>query len=286
MCIALAKELEIEKIHFIRSFNDQDINKTINDMKFGDVCLFENVRFYAEEEKNDSNFARGLAKNFDVYVNDAFSASHRYHASIVGITHFLPSIAGYGLLEEIKNLKLFFDNPQKPNTAILGGSKISTKIELIDNLIVHFNNIVIGGAMANTFLVAKGFSIGKSLFEKELESVARSILKKAKNANCNIILPADVVCSNNLEDSANIRNSDIKNILPDQMILDIGNKSIQAIKETLLKSSMVLWNGPLGAFEYKPFDRATIEIANAIKKNSKLLNIIAIAGGGRYHFCY
>ena len=280
MCIALAKELEIVKIHFIKSFNDQDIRKTINDMKFGDVCLFENVRFCAGEEKNDSNFARGLTKNFDVYVNDAFSASHRYHASIVGVTHFLPSIAGYGLLEEIKNLKLFFDNPRKPNTAILGGSKISTKIGLINNLIVHFNNIVIGGAMANTFLVAEGFSIGNSFFEKELESVAKSILKKAKNANCNIILPTDVVCSNNLEDSANIRNSDIKNILPDQMILDIGNKSIQAIKETLLKSSMVLWNGPLGAFEYKPFDRATIEIANAIKKNSKLLNIIAIAGGG------
>jgi len=249
-------------------------------MSFGEVCLLENIRFYEGEEKNDMNFAKGLAKNFDVYVNDAFSVSHRQHASIVGITHYLPSVAGDSLLDEINNIEIFFNNPLKPNTVILGGSKISTKTELIHNLIEYFDNIVIGGAMANTFLLAKGFNVGKSLVEKELIEATNKILKKAKNYNCNIILPIDVVCSNDLNDSINIRHSDIDDILSDQMILDIGIKTIRIITKNLLNSNMILWNGPLGAFEYKPFDYATIEIANTIKKDAKLRNIITLAGGG------
>ena len=280
MCSVLVKEFEIEKIHFIKAFNDEYIEEKIKNMSFGDVCLLENIRFYEGEEKNDMNFAKELAKNFDVYVNDAFSASHRQHASIVGITHYLPSLAGNSLLDEINNLEIFFNNSQKPNTAILGGSKISTKTELIHNLIEYFDNIIIGGAMANTFLLAKGFNVGKSLVEKELIETTNQILKKAINYNCNIILPTDVVCSNDLNDSINIRHSDIDDILTDQMILDIGNKTIQVITKTLLSSNMILWNGPLGAFEYRPFNYATIQIANTIKKNAKLRNIITLAGGG------
>ena len=280
MCSVLAKEFEIEKIHFIKALNDQYIKEKIQNMSFGEVCLLENIRFYEGEEKNDMNFAKGLAKNFDVYVNDAFSASHRQHASIVGITYYLPSVAGDSLLDEINNLEIFFKNPQKPNTAILGGSKISTKTELIYNLTEYFDNIVIGGAMANTFLFAKGFNIGKSLVEKEFIKTVNKILKKAINYNCNIILPIDVVCSNDLNDSVNIRHSDIDDILSDQMILDIGNKTIQIITKTIFSSNMILWNGPLGAFEYKPFNYSTIEIANTIKKNAKLRNIITLAGGG------
>ena len=280
MCSVLAKEFEIEKIHFIKALNDQYIKEKIQNMSFGEVCLLENIRFYEGEEKNDMNFAKGLAKNFDVYVNDAFSASHRQHASIVGITYYLPSVAGDSLLDEINNLEIFFKNPQKPNTAILGGSKISTKTELIYNLTEYFDNIVIGGAMANTFLFAKGFNIGKSLVEKEFIKTVNKILKKAINYNCNIILPIDVVCSNDLNDSVNIRHSDIDDILSDQMILDIGNKTIQIITKTIFSSNMILWNGPLGAFEYKPFNYSTIEIANTIKENAKLRNIITLAGGG------
>jgi len=249
-------------------------------MNVGDICLLENIRFYEGEEKNDINFAKELAKNFDVYVNDAFSASHRQHASIVGITHYLPSVAGNSLLDEINNLEIFFNNPHKPSTAILGGSKISTKTEIIYNLIEYFDNIVIGGAMANTFLLAKGFNVGKSLVEQGLIETANKILKKAKNYNCNIILPADVVCSNDLKDSINIRYSDIDDILSNQMICDIGKKTVQVIAKILLNSNMILWNGPLGAFEYNPFNYATIEIANTIKKNAKLRNIITLAGGG------
>ena len=280
MCSVLAKEFEIEKIHFIKALNDQYIKEKIQNMSFGEVCLLENIRFYEGEEKNDMNFAKGLAKNFDVYVNDAFSASHRQHASIVGITYYLPSVAGDSLLDEINNIEIFFNNPLKPNTVILGGSKISTKTELIHNLIEYFDNIVIGGAMANTFLLAKGFNVGKSLVEKELIEIANKILRKAINYNCNIILPIDVVCSNDLNDSVNIRHSDIDDILSDQMILDIGNKTIQIITKTIFSSNMILWNGPLGAFEYKPFNYSTIEIANTIKENAKLRNIITLAGGG------
>jgi len=280
MCSILAKEFEIEKIHFIKAFTDQHTEEKIKSMSFGDVCLLENIRFYEGEEKNDINFAKELAKNFDVYVNDAFSASHRQHASIVGITHYLPSVAGNSLLDEINNLEIFFNNPHKPSTAILGGSKISTKTEIIYNLIEYFDNIVIGGAMANTFLLAKGFNVGKSLVEQGLIETANKILKKAKNYNCNIILPADVVCSNDLKDSINIRYSDIDDILSNQMICDIGKKTVQVIAKILLNSNMILWNGPLGAFEYNPFNYATIEIANTIKKNAKLRNIITLAGGG------
>jgi len=280
MCSDLAEEFKLEKIHFIKEIKSQAIRETINDISFGDVCLLENVRFYKKEETNDLNFAKELAKNFDVYVNDAFSASHRNHASIVGITKYLPSVAGDSLLEEINNIEIFFNNPRKPNTAILGGSKISTKTKLILNLIEYFDNIIIAGAMANTFLYVEGFNIGKSLVEKKLAKIVKEILNKAKKYNCNLILPIDVVCSKSLKDSINIRNSDVNNILPNQMILDIGNNTMQKIKETLLKSNMILWNGPLGAFEYMPFNHATIEIANAIKKNAKLRKITALAGGG------
>ena len=280
LCPTLVQEFEINKIHFVKIINNKNILKTINTMKLGEVCLLENIRFYEGEEKNDLNFSKELTKNFDVYVNDAFSASHRKHASIVRVTQFLPSIAGDSLLREIKNLELFIKTSRKPSTAIIGGSKISTKINIIHNLVKYFDNIIIGGAMANTFLFAQGFEVGESLVEQELKETAKTILERGRNFNCNIILPVDVVCSNHLNDSINVRHSEIKNVLSDQMILDLGNQTIQIIIKTILKSNMVLWNGPLGAFEHEPFNNATIKIAEAIKNNAKLLNIIALAGGG------
>ena len=280
LCPTLVQEFEINKIHFVKIINNKNILKTINTMKLGEVCLLENIRFYEGEEKNDLNFAKELTKNFDVYVNDAFSASHRKHASIVRVTQFLPSIAGDSLLSEIKNLELFINTSRKPSTAIIGGSKISTKINIIHNLVKYFDNIIIGGAMANTFLFAQGFEVGKSLVEQELADVAKTILDRGRTYDCNIILPIDVVCSNHLNDSINVKHSEIKNVLSDQVILDLGNQTIQIIIKTILKSNMILWNGPLGAFEHEPFNNATIKIANTIKNNAKLLNIIVLAGGG------
>tara|TARA_Y100001970_G_scaffold97326_1_gene122541 strand:+ start:2056 stop:3255 length:1200 start_codon:yes stop_codon:yes gene_type:complete len=280
LCATLAKELGSKKIYFINNYEPQKIQKIKNKMQFGEIALFENIRFYTEEENNDLNFAKHLSTFFDVYVNDAFSASHRNHASITGITHFLPSLAGISLLNEITNLNKILNDPKKPITAIIGGSKISTKIQLLNNLVEYFDNIIIGGAMANTFIFAKGFDIGKSLCEKKMINNANEILNKAKNYSCNIILPIDVVCADNIEDFNNVRHCMIENILPNQMALDIGNQSIKIMNKILLESNMILWNGPLGAFEYKPFDQGTIAIANTLKTNSNLLNIITIAGGG------
>jgi len=280
ICSTLIEELGIKKIHFINKFDNNEIKSIINKMDFGDVCLFENIRFHPGEEKNDLAFIKELSINFEIYINNAFSASHREHASIVGITQYLPSLAGDSLLEEIKNINLFINNPKKPNVAIIGGSKISTKINLLHNLIKFFDTIVIGGAMANTFLYANEINIGLSLVEKDLAKIAKLILEKAKNYNCKIILPIDVVCSNSMNDKSNIRHCDVQNILSDQMALDLGNKTIQLITQSILRTKMILWNGPLGAFEYKPFEFATIEIANVIKNRAKILNIITLVAGG------
>ena len=276
----ICDEVGINKIYFLKSIKTEEIKSIQDKMSFGEVCLLENIRFYKEEEANDLDFSKELSKSFDLYVNDAFSASHRYHASIVNITKFLPSLAGDSLLTEIKNLNIFFNNPEKPNTAIIGGSKISTKIELLNNLIENFDNIIIGGAMANTFLLSQGYIIGNSLVEKKFLDLAKNIINKAKDYQCNFILPIDVVCSNSINDQSNIKKSLIQDVLSDQAIFDIGDKSIQIIKDTIIKSRMVLWNGPLGAFEYKPFDYATKEIANCINQNTNNPNLTSLAGGG------
>ncbi len=276
----ISKEFNLEKIYFIEKINKKNILEFISIMNFGEVALLENIRFFSEEEKNDSNFSREFSKYFDIYVNDAFSVSHRNHASIVGITKFLPSVAGESLINEIKNLDVFINNPKKPNTAIIGGAKISTKIELLNNLVEHFNNIVVGGAMANTFLLSQGHNVGLSIVEKDLVNLSNQIINKAKKFNCNLILPIDVVCSNNIRDSINIRHSKVENIMPDQMILDLGDKTIKTISNVIIRSNMILWNGPVGAFEYEPFDHATMQIVNTIKNNSKKLNIITLVGGG------
>lgn len=280
ICSTLQEEFETNRIHFLESFNDSDIKNKIHKMDFGEICLFENIRFHPGEESNDSNFIQEICKSFDVYVNDAFSASHRNHASIVGAPQYLPSLAGESLLEEIKNIDSFVNEPKKPNVAIIGGSKISTKIDLLHNLTEFFDTIVIGGAMANTFLNAQNIDIGNSLCEKDLSTTALSIMEKADNLNCKIVLPLDVVCADNINDQSSIRRCDIKNILPNQMVLDVGNKTSKIIAEIILRARMVLWNGPLGAFEYKPFEQSSVEVANVIKNNAKILNITTLAGGG------
>lgn len=280
ICPTLVKELGIKKIYFINNLNEKEIKKKIYLMNYGDVCLLENIRFYPGEENNDLNFIKAICKNFDFYINDAFSVSHRNHASIVGPPKFLPSYAGFSLLDEIKNIDSFFHKLTKPNLAIIGGSKISSKINILYNLMKSCNTIVIGGAMANTFFYAKNINIGQSLCEKNLSSVALSIIEKAKKYNCKIILPVDVICANSINDKLNIYECDVRNIPSNLMVLDIGIKTIEIIKRIILKSKMILWNGPLGAFEYIPFNKSSIKIANTIKDHAKNLNIVTLAGGG------
>ena len=279
ICETLKKELELKKIFFLKNLTEEEIKKTLNVMNYSDVCLIENIRFYPEEEKGDFDFAKRISKNFDIFVNDAFSVSHRRHASIVGFPKFLPSYAGYGLLEEIENINMFMNNSKKPSLAIIGGSKISTKIDLINSLIDKCDIISICGAMANTFLYSKGDDLGISLLEKDLVLTAQSILKKAKEVNCKILLPLDLVCANNLYDKIDIRQSNVEHIHPNQMDLDIGDKTIKELSSHIVNSKSVLWNGPLGAFEYAPFEKSSVEIANVIKQTTKL-GILTIAGGG------
>ena len=280
LCSILESEFKLNQIYFAENFDDILIKNKLNLMNAGEICLFENVRFYPEEENNDLGFIQNICKNFDVYINDAFSVSHRNHASIVGPPKFLPSFAGFGLLEEIKNINLFINNPKKPNIAIIGGSKISTKIRLLNTLSEMTDKIIIGGAMANTFLHALNFNIGNSMYEKNLSSIALSIIEKAKINNCEVILPVDVVCAETISSHKKIDNYDIKNIPSNLMVLDIGIKTIEIIKKIILESKMILWNGPLGVFEYPPFNKSSIEIANIINLSAKKFNISVLAGGG------
>ena len=276
---SLKEILQLKKIHFLESLDNQLINKKINEMKDGEVCLLENIRFFKEEEKADLIFAKNLTESFDVYVNDAFSASHRNHASITSCTKFIPSVAGNHLIKEIDNINAFLEKSKKPNIAILGGSKISTKIKLLNNLIKQFSTIVIGGAMANTFLLANEINIGNSLVEESLISEAVKIQIRAKIFHCKLILPYDVVCGKSIQDQSPI-NYNFNNVPSDTMILDLGPETIQIINDQIINSKMLLWNGPVGAFEFKPYDTGTNAIAKIIKSKAKKLNIDTLAGGG------
>ncbi len=280
LCEELVNRLDISKIHFLKTLNNSEIKYKQSEMQYGEVCLLENIRFNKEEENNSLGFSKNLSSNFDIYINDAFSSSHRSHSSIVGLPVFLPSYAGLNFIKEIKNLNNFLNNPKKPNLAIIGGSKISTKIKVINNLINLFDTVVIGGAMANTFLRAEDIDIGKSLYEKDFVKVAKEILKKAKSTNCKIILPVDAVCAKSLENCSQVLECNINNIPEDNMVLDVGEKTISFIFNEIIKCNSIMWNGPLGAFETKPFDSSSIKIANYIKKNFQENNIDTLAGGG------
>ena len=279
ICNLLKEIFEVEKIHFLEKLDENLINKKIDEVQNGEVCLIENIRFLKEEEELDLSFAQNISNFFDVYVNDAFSASHRNHMSITGFAKYIPAVAGEQLIKEIKYIDLFLNNAKKPNMAIIGGSKISTKIKLLNNLIKKFSTVAIGGAMANTFLLANHISLGKSLVEKELVNEALSIQSKAKELNCKIILPIDVMCGKKIDDNQPI-NFTIDKVPNDLMILDIGYTSTNIICKEILNSKMILWNGPVGVFEYIPYHRGTTKIANVIKDNAKKLKIDVLAGGG------
>ena len=276
---SLKEILKVEKIHFLKKLQEQNIIKKIDEMNPGEVCLVENIRFEKREEKIDWDFAKNISSLFDVYVNDAFSASHRNHTSIIGFAKYIPAVAGNHLIKEIENINAFLENSKKPNLAIVGGSKISTKINLLNNLIQQFNCVVIGGAMANTFLLSKDITVGKSLVEKDLVDVAKDIQNKANRLNCKLILPLDVFCGKSTEDKDPIE-CDINDISQNYMILDLGTKTTALINQEIKNSKMILWNGPVGAFEYKPYDKATNKIAFNIKQNVKRFGINALAGGG------
>ncbi len=263
-------------------FNNKLINENtiseVNKIPNGSIMMLENIRFNEGEELNDKEFAKKISNLGDLYVNDAFSVSHRSHASVESITKYIPSYYGLQITEEINALKKITSEIKKPVTLIIGGSKISTKIKIINNLIKKFNNIIIVGGMANTMLKHTGSIIGKSICENDCESLIKEILENSNKYNCKITCPLDVVVSKNLEGSG--KNKDIKEINKDDIILDIGPKTIASIKKIINDTNTVLWNGPAGYFENSNFQNGTKQILEIIEQKTKNDNIFSVAGGG------
>ncbi len=254
--------------------------KAVAAMQPGDVLLLENTRFHDGEEKNDPVMAAALAALGNVYVNDAFSAAHRAHASTEGIAHLMPSCAGRLMAAELKALNAALGDPQHPVVAVVGGAKVSTKLDLLGNLVAKVDHLVIGGGMANTFLVAQGIDVGKSLAEREMAETAREILDKAKAADCKIHLPVDVVVAREFREGAPSETVAADACPADAMILDAGPETVAAIGKVFEASRTLIWNGPLGAFEIAPFDRATNAAARKAAELTKAGSLISVAGGG------
>lgn len=246
----------------------------------GDILLMENTRFHPGEGQNQPAFVKKLMDLGDVYVNDAFSAAHRAHASTEGIAHFLPSVAGRAMEAELTALDKVLTNPGRPLTAVIGGSKISTKIDLLSMMVDLVDIMVIGGAMANTFLAAKGLPVGRSICETDLLQTAQDILHTAKEKNCDIILPIDVVVSEEFKPHALNRTIDVEEVTPKEMILDIGPKTVAKLGKVFESSKTIVWNGPLGAFEIPPFSAGTVSAARIVAEASKSGKLMSIAGGG------
>ena len=254
--------------------------KVIAELETGGVALLENVRFHAGEESNDAAFAAQLAELGDVYVNDAFSAAHRAHASTEALARALPAYPGLAMQRELEALDSALGNPQKPVIGIVGGSKVSTKLDLLNNLVAKLDRLAIGGGMANTFLFAQGHDIGGSLCEKDLADTARQIIDKAKAAGCELLLPVDVVVAKKVAPGVDAQTRALGEVEADDLILDAGPQSVKILLAAMDASKTLIWNGPLGVFEVPPFDEATVAAAKHAAQLAKSGKIVAVAGGG------
>ena len=279
--IAVALEAVLDhRVDFAEDCGGPDSVKSVAEMSDGDVLLLENTRFNPGEEKNDPAFAQTLAALGDIYVNDAFSAAHRAHASTEGLAHLLPAFAGRTMEAELKALSAGLDKPERPVTAIVGGAKVSTKIDLLQNLVTKVDHLVIGGGMANTFLAAKGQQVGKSLCEHDLADTARTIIAAAEKAGCAIILPVDGVIAREFKAGADNEVVPVEAVPEDAMILDAGPASVTRINAVISASRTLVWNGPLGAFEIEPFDAATVAAARHAAQCTNAGTLVSVAGGG------
>jgi phosphoglycerate kinase len=254
--------------------------KAVAGLANGDVLVLENLRFHKGEEKNDAALAAELAKLGDIFVGDAFSCAHRAHASTDAITRLLPSYAGPLLMEEINALRTALEKPQRPTAAVVGGAKVSTKIPVLTNLMAKVDHLIIGGGMANTFLLAKGYSVGKSLAEPDLVATAREIMDAAASKGCTIALPVDGVVASEFKAGASNSVVDVTAVPADQMILDVGPKSIAHLSAVIEQCHTLLWNGPLGAFEIAPFGEGTFALARQAATMTKAGKLVSVAGGG------
>jgi phosphoglycerate kinase len=276
----LSRAVGGKPVAFAKDCVGPEAERVVAALKPGDVALLENLRFHPEEEANDIGFARKLAALGDLYVNDAFSASHRAHASIEALPRLLPAAAGRLMQAELEALTAALETPQRPVAALVGGAKVSTKLDLLNNLVRKVNVLVIGGAMANTLLFARGIEIGKSLSERDMAETARGVLAKAREAGCEILLPLDAVVARELTANAASETVAIESVPKDAMILDIGPRTVAAIGAKLEACRTLVWNGPLGAFETPPFERGTVAVARRVAELTRAKRLLSVAGGG------
>ncbi|MEG6509225.1 phosphoglycerate kinase [Methyloligella sp. 2.7D] len=277
---AMAKLVPDAKVSFAADCVGETAAEAVDALEPGDVLLLENLRHHIGEEKNDADFARELAKLGDIYVNDAFSSAHRAHASTAAIAQLLPAYAGLLMIAEIRALEQALENPRRPVMAIVGGSKVSTKIAVLDNLAKKVDVIVVAGGMANTFLFADGLNVGKSLCEKDAVTTVKQIEAHAKDAACEIVLPQDAVTAKALEPGVETETCSISAVAGDSMILDVGPETVADLKRRLSEVNTLLWNGPLGAFETAPFDAGTMAIAKEAARLTEAGDLVSVGGGG------
>ena len=268
------------KVHFIKDCVGEEAKRGVDALKPGEVAVLENLRYHAGEEENDAGFAKQLAELGDLYVDDAFSSSHRAHASVEGITHLLPAYAGLLMMAEIRALDRALEHPARPVMAIAGGAKVSTKIQVLTNLTARMDHLVLAGGMASTFLYAQGVEIGNSLCQPDAVPVVKEIMARAKQHGCEIVLPHDFVVAKELKAGAEWQVCDVGNIPQDQMILDMGPKSVADLKRRFAEMKTLVWNGPVGAFEFEPFGKGTFELMQAAARLVRDGKLVAIAGGG------
>ena len=276
----LSRAIGGREVHFATDCVGPEAERVVAALQPGEVALLENLRFHPEEEGNDPGFAKELAALGDAYVDDAFSAAHRAHASIEALAHLLPAAAGRNMQAELEALGAALEHPAHPVIALIGGAKVSTKLDLLKFMTGKVDQLAIGGAMANTFLFAQGRPVGRSLCEREMADTARAILAEAANRGCEIILPEDAVTAETLEAGVATRTVGVNAVPPTAMILDIGPESVARISAALEAAKTLVWNGPIGAFETQPFDRGTAAIAKKVAELTRAGRLMSVAGGG------
>jgi phosphoglycerate kinase len=268
------------EVMFIDDCQGEDAAKAIELLQPGSVAVLENTRFHAGEEKNDPALVDAMAKLGDFYVNDAFSAAHRAHASTEGLAHKLPAYAGRSMQVELEALEKALGNPEHPVAAVVGGAKVSTKLDVLKHLVTKVDHLIIGGGMANTFLAARGVDVGKSLCEHDLTDTANAIMDAADKANCTVHLPYDVVVAKEFRANPPTRTVNVHEVAADEMILDVGPAAVEALGDALKTCRTLVWNGPMGAFETPPFDTATVSLAKTAAALTQDGSLVSVAGGG------
>ena len=269
------------EVMFVPEIAGDIVAQAVGILGAGDIALLENSRFWPGEEKNDPEFAKAIAANADIYVNDAFSAAHRAHATTEGLAHLLPAYAGRSMQAELEALGKALDAPVKPVAAVVGGAKVSSKLDVLKHLVTKVDHLIIGGGMANTFLAARGVDVGKSLCEHDLTDTANAILEAADASGCTVHLPYEVVVSKTFEaNPASLRTVNVHEVAADEMILDVGPSAVEALGDALKVCKTLVWNGPMGAFEMAPFDAATVALARIAAALTKEGGLVSVAGGG------